>query len=122
MKKILIVDDEISIQKLMEAFLSENTDYKLTFAATAEEAIPLAQEISPDLLIVDMVLPNMSGLALYFELRAIESLSELPVIFMSGKILDEDHIAEQVKKDNVEFVVKPLDIKHLLDIIKRLID
>lgn len=81
---ILVVDDERHIRNLVRIILAERGGYRVTEAASADEALRILQErlLEPQLLLTDIVMPGMSGLAL--AARAHQLRPSLPVIFMTG--------------------------------------
>lgn len=81
---ILVVDDEQNIRNLVRVILAERGGYRVTEAASGDEALRVLQErlLEPQLLLTDIVMPGMSGLAL--AARAHHLRPSLPVIFMTG--------------------------------------
>lgn len=78
---ILVVDDEETVRKFVRKVL-ERAGYPLLAASSGEEALRTLQTATPDVLLIDIVMPGMSGLAL--AARAHQLLPTVPVIFMSG--------------------------------------
>ena len=79
---ILVCDDEASLRELVRAVLGP--DYRFVEAADGKEALALAQDVDPDLIVLDLMLPIMSGIAVLEELRRDERLAEVPVIVMTA--------------------------------------
>jgi len=77
MKTVLVADDEVSIRKLYQRELSRE-GYSVLFAANAQEAIQMARENSPDLVILDIRMPGMDGIEAMG--RILEERNELPVV------------------------------------------
>ena len=69
MKKILVVDDEVGIRETLKALLK--TDYAVVLASNGEEGVRHFQESSPDLVLLDLSMPKMDGMAALKKLRAI---------------------------------------------------
>jgi len=88
-KTILIVDDDPAIQQLISAYINDFTDYKAIVAEDGEAALDIIIENSPDLIIIDMLMPRIGGIALYSDFRKLEQSKNTPVIFMSGALTDE---------------------------------
>lgn len=89
-KKILIVDDSAVIRKSIEMALAE-TGYGLISAATGEAALRLAQEQTPDLILLDVMLPDTTGLKVCKTIRAdFEALKSVPIIMLSAKDAEID--------------------------------
>jgi CheY-like chemotaxis protein len=82
-RKILVVDDEADSRALLKSAL-EGRDFKVVVAARAEEALETAAREKPDLILSDVVMPYMSGLALCRRLKADRRTSAVPIVLMSG--------------------------------------
>ncbi len=81
--KILAVDDERTTLKLIEQALSP-LGFQLLLASRGEEALTLAKEEGPDLVIIDLMLPDIEGGEVIRRLRELPSTAETPVIILSG--------------------------------------
>ncbi len=79
---ILVCDDEPSLRELVRAVLGPR--YRFAEAADGKAALALAQEIAPDLVVLDLMLPIMSGIDVLEELRRDERLAEVPVIVITA--------------------------------------
>lgn len=90
-EKILIVDDEEDILNLLEKKLMKE-DYEVLKAATAQDALQKAQKSSPQLILMDIALPDMEGPAAVRLLSENPSTQDIPVIFLSGIITREDQL------------------------------
>ena len=92
---ILLIEDDPLLAELMGLSITF-AKFKLLSANTAEEALPIATEQSPDLILLDIILPGMSGLEFLAIIKENAALSKIPVIILSN-LKDEDHIAEGKK-------------------------
>ena len=114
MAKIVIVDDEIAILESLELILASAGYETLTFdsAQSASEALRNLENQIPDLIISDIVMPKMSGLALVNELRDGPKFSDIPIILISASITPakEDEISAMRL---VTFLRKPFKIDDL---------
>jgi CheY-like chemotaxis protein len=81
-KTILIADDEPTLRELVRASLDGN--YQFAEASDGIVALQLAREITPDVIILDLMLPRLSGLDVLEELRADERLQHIPVLVMTA--------------------------------------
>lgn len=82
-KKVLTVDDDPDIIAFVKTVLEEN-GYTPLIARNGEVGLDLARKEKPDLVILDVLMPKQSGIRMYRELRADESLKDTPVIILSG--------------------------------------
>lgn len=106
---ILIVDDEPQIRKLLEINL-ENSDYKVLQAETAKEGIRIAASHPPDLILLDLGLPDKDGLSVILELRL---WYNRPIIVLSA-FDDEEHIVQALDNGANDYLTKPFRTPELL--------
>ena len=116
-KKILIVDDEVGIVDEIKDFLTEE-GYQIETADTAKGGIVLIESFKPDLMIVDMKLPDDLGIVVLKACR--EKLPDTKTIVVTGyvdqKIMDQ---AEELRRDL--FLQKPFDLMKLIEEIEKLL-
>lgn len=87
-RKILVVDDETKIVNAIKAYL-ENSDYVIFTAFDGEQALKLFDEVNPDLVILDLMLPKISGEVIC---QTIRKKSRIPIIMLTAKIQENDII------------------------------
>jgi CheY-like chemotaxis protein len=112
---ILICDDERDLRELMR--LSLEPDYDFAEAATAREAIELAGQLRPDLVLLDTMLPGVNGLTVISRLRAQPDLAETPVVVVSAYATDHDRAAA-FEAGATKFVKKPFDPEGLRSLVE----
>ena len=117
--KILVVDDEPEIVKILKIFLTKK-GFEVIAAFGGEEAAELLRsDINVDLMVLDMKMPNVSGISVLKEMKSLNK--QWPVIVLSGSIDMKKH-EEELKNlgiDQIEYFVKPLDLYLLLEAIKK---
>lgn len=109
-KKILVVDDEPSILELIEYNLESN-DYQVTTAKDGQEAFDKVSGQTFDLMLLDQMLPKMSGIEVLKKMRKSDNLT--PVIFLTA-VDSEDNKIEGLISGADDYVTKPFSIKELL--------
>lgn len=114
-KKILIADDDPVIIKLLQVNL-EMEGYDVITAEDGEQAVRKAKSRRPDLVILDIMMPNMDGWAARQALSQVSNLKDVPVIFLSARAQQAD-IQKGYDADVAEYVTKPFDPMELLEII-----
>ena len=87
-KKILLVDDTPAILQILVGVL--RADYDLATAIDGSQGLELAKKIMPDLIILDVIMPGMSGYDVLKALKADEATKPIPVVLLSGKSSDAD--------------------------------
>ena len=122
MKKILLVDDEAGIRNSISRFIRRKSSYKLITAEDGETALDKIRNDSPDLIVLDVMMPGMDGLSLLYELKKSENLKDIPVILISGKVTDEDAIKTCLDFGAVDYLVKPFEESKLLEIINSILE
>lgn len=111
--KILIVDDEVQLRKLLTLTL-EGSGYKVVEARTGQEAVSFAATHRPELIILDLGLPDIRGQE---ALRLIREWSEIPVIILSVQD-DSETIVESLTAGADDYMTKPFDANELLARVK----
>jgi CheY-like chemotaxis protein len=117
MKKILIVDDNQQNLYFLEIMLLSN-NYGILKAVNGKEALELAHEDPPDLVITDILMPVMDGFSLCRELKNDDLLRHIPVIFYTATYTDpkDEEFALSLGADR--FLVKPMDPSEMLKAIR----
>ncbi|HEY5577061.1 MAG TPA: response regulator [Deferrimonas sp.] len=118
-KKLLLAEDSLTIRKVFELALSRS-DIAITAVDNGEDAVRLAAEISPDLVIADITLPGKNGFAVSAELRAMEKTEKIPVLILSGTLVPLDEA--RLKASGARGVLfKPFESRELVESIERLL-
>ena len=107
--KILVVDDEPQIRRVMRVILSSQ-GYQIAEARSGEEALNKFREVLPDLVLLDLTMPGMGGLE---ACRAIRAGSEVPVIILTIRNTEDDKV-EALDAGADDYVTKPFSMKELL--------
>ena len=110
MERILIVDDEKNYLVVLQALLADN-GYEMLTAQNGSQALALAAEEEPDLVITDMRMPQMSGLDLIQRLKA--RFNEMPIIVMTAYGTVENAV-EAMKSGATDYITKPFENTELL--------
>ncbi len=120
MAHILIAEDERDIRELLTITLAVMGEHQVTPASDGEEAVRLAQEVMPDMILLDMRMPKMDGLQACRALKAIPGVSSIPVVILSGRGLD-DEVQAGLDSGAVSYIVKPFAPDELLAEINNLL-
>jgi DNA-binding response OmpR family regulator len=114
--KILVVDDVSAIRQMMSALLG-NAGYQVLTAATVEEAVKLADQSAPDLMVIDVRMGDHNGLQIAVRERA--RGRTVPIIVMSGH--NDPVLVAEAGRLGAMFLLKPFDPDHLLSHIESLL-
>jgi CheY-like chemotaxis protein len=117
--RILVADDSVTIQKVVELTFSKE-DFVLEQARSGEEAIRKAKETRPDLVLLDLVMPDMSGYDVCAALRTDPALRSVPIILLAGTFESFDHQRAAQAGAN-DFVTKPFESQVLVGKVKQLL-
>jgi len=108
LSKILYVEDDLDIQVVAQMALETVGGYTLAVCSSGQEAIEKAPDFEPDMILLDVMMPQMDGPETFSRLRAIEQLQATPVVFMTAKVMPSD--VERYKKlGALDVIAKPFD-------------
>lgn len=117
---ILVVDDSTTNVVLLEAILDEK-GYKIETALNAKEAYTLIEKNTPDLILLDLLMPKISGFDFLQEIRKNEITKITPVIVVSA-LTDEENIDKIMGMGAIDFVKKPIDLQYLVDKVEAVLE
>ncbi len=118
--KVLLVDDEDDIRKIGRLSLEAVGKFQTLLASSAAEALTLAASERPDVILMDMMMPGMDGLAALAELQKDSALKTIPVVFMTAKVQRSD-VAHYLAVGAIGVIQKPFDPMTLSDELRRLV-
>lgn len=119
--KVLIVDDEADIRRIGELSLQSVGGWDVLLAENGAEGMETARAQKPDLILMDMMMPEMDGLTVLRKIRKDPELEAMPVIFMTAKV-QRDEVARYVEAGALGVVHKPFDPMTLPDEIRRILN
>lgn len=113
-KRILVVDDEPHIVNLIKLTLADKYDVHEAYSGT--QAISMVSDVKPDLIVLDLMMPNLDGFATCQQLRKIKQTRQTPILILSAK----SQIVDKFKSINSgadDYMVKPFEPS---DLVKRI--
>jgi CheY-like chemotaxis protein len=119
-KKILIVDDEPHMIELVKAILS-GEGYDVTTASDGKEGLKILEKLKPDLVILDMMMPGMSGREVCEKIRANPKTKGLKVVFLTVARFSEVGKQELDKMNVSDYITKPFENADLVKRVKKII-
>jgi two-component system alkaline phosphatase synthesis response regulator PhoP/two-component system response regulator VicR len=119
MPRILAVDDEPNIVRLIQVNL-ERHGYQVETANNGAQALAKIRENRPDLLVSDVMMPEMDGFELLSSIRRDPALSDLPVIMLTAKAQDAN-VMEGYSRGADMYLTKPFNPAELLQFVKRIL-
>lgn len=116
---ILIVDDEPNLRDSVRSIL-EASGYRASSACCGEEGLKKADEEHPDLILLDVVMPDINGLEVLHRLRNNPKTESIPVVMLSVKG-DTDFLFKAERLRATDYIIKPFDSQELLKLVGRYI-
>jgi len=120
MKKILVVDDDLEIVALLKKRL-ETQGFSVITAFDGEEGIKKVYGEKPDLILLDIVMPNKDGFTMFNQLKNDDSTRRTPIILLTAKG-ETSFLLEAQRFGAMEYFIKPCDWDSLLKCIKKYLD
>lgn len=115
-KKVLVIDDEEELLRLLKVRL-ENAGYSVSVANNGKSGIERAKETLPNVILLDLMMPEMDGFQVCKELKSDKKTSDIPIVALTA--LGEEESAKKALKLGVKtYVVKPFDSEMLLSALQ----
>lgn len=120
-KTVLVVEDEPDIRTMLRTFLRRE-GCKVVEAADGEQGVSAARRERPDLILMDLQLPHLDGIAAARLIRETEGLADVPIIAMSAygeKAMNFILETGELGEDYTEYITKPINMEELKDLLER---
>ena len=115
---VLVVEDDASNREVMTSTLVEFGHYRVATVGDGDHALDAVESHSPDVVLLDLILPQRNGLDILRDLRADPRFRQLPVVAVTADV--RPSISEEARALGCrEFVAKPFSLDHLLDSVAR---
>ncbi len=118
-KRILVVDDETSITRLLKLNLEQTGDYLVRTENSSLAALASAEEFRPDLVFLDVMMPDLDGGDLAGRLRANPSSKDVPIVFLTATVTREEVRARHGLVGGLPFLAKPVNLHEVLGCLER---
>ena len=117
-KKILLVDDDVLYLEITEAMLQEK--YEVITAGSGKDAVLLlVKGFTPDLILLDIMMPKMDGWETFKTIRGLTLLNDIPIAFLTS-LTSTDDISQAQDIGAVDFIMKPFERNTLIDRIEKI--
>lgn len=117
LKTIVLVEDDPDIQEVAVMSLEDFGEFEVTPCSSGQEALDKAPLVSPDLILLDVMMPGMDGPTTLQRLRQMPETINIPVIFLTAKSQPHE-VAEYIKLGAIDVISKPFDPVELCEQIK----
>jgi len=116
-KKILIIDDERDFTNLLTSALELHEDYEVGVENNPGRALATARAFAPDIIVLDVVMPEIDGGEVHSRFKADPALKDIPVIFLTSMVLQNEIDASQGVIGGAFYVAKPVSASRLISVI-----
>ncbi len=113
-RKVLLVDDDPDLVEMMSKVLDDDGRFEVRVAANGFDAGMMVKEYRPDLIVLDVMLPDINGKEVCQRVRADNTLEDVRIICISGMI-EDDKISELKAAGADDFMHKPFDVEELIE-------
>lgn len=113
-KRILVVDDEASITRLLKLNLEATDRYLVGTENDPKAALAAAEQFQPDLILLDVLMPDQDGGQLASQLQASPKLKGIPIVFLTAAATKKEIYARGGKVGGLPFLAKPVDLTEVL--------
>ncbi len=114
-KRILLIDDEPSFTRMLKLNLEETGAYEVREENRGKFGLAAARQFKPDLILLDIIMPDMSGGEVAFEIEADRTTKDTPIVFLTAALKKED----EGMIGGRAFIAKPVTVKEVIDCIER---
>lgn len=118
-KQILVVDDEAPIRLLVQMNL-KRAGYEVTTASNGREALEAVRAHHPDLIVTDVMMPEVDGFEVLRSLKADEATSSIPIVMLTAKVEDAD-VMQGWQSGADLYLTKPFNLRELLVFVERIL-
>jgi excisionase family DNA binding protein len=120
-RKVLLVDDDVELVEVMTKFLEEDGRFDVKIATTGFDAGMLVKEYRPDMIVLDVMLPDINGKEVCQRVRADSTMEDVRILCISGMI-EDDKIQDLRLAGADDFMHKPFDAEQLIERMCKMLD
>lgn len=113
-KSILVIEDDANIGAFLVAAITQETPWMAFLVTQSDHALQVLEDVKPDLILLDYMIPHMNGLDLYDYLHAHKPLMDIPVVMISA-----NPPRDEIKRRHIIALQKPFELDTLLDTINK---
>ena len=120
-KRVLVVDDEVSITRLLKLNLEKTGKYTVQTINSSEEALKAALEFHPDIIMLDVIMPGLDGGYLASVIREHPALKTVPIVFLTAAETKQEVAARHGVTGGMPMLAKPVDLAEVMACLDRLL-
>jgi len=118
-KRILLVDDEVTITRTLKLYLEGTGAYEVRTENRGSAALQAARGFKPDLILLDVAMPDMDGGDVAAEIRSDEELKKTPIVFLTALVKKQEVVATGGDIGGFPYIAKPLEPEKIIEVIER---
>jgi len=118
-KRILVVDDDVHATRMIKLALERTGRYVVRELNEPIQALWVAREFRPDLIMLDVCMPGKEGMELAFQIRGDEEFQKIPIVFLTSLISEREAIGDATTTGGFHFVAKPARLNRVITCIER---
>ncbi|MCK4993452.1 MAG: response regulator [Candidatus Omnitrophica bacterium] len=118
-RKILIIDDEVGFMDIVKINLERTGNYIVRTESDGTKGVAAAKEFQPDLILMDIIMPDISGDEIAILLQKEEDTKNIPVVFLTAVVKKEEEISRGGIIGGKTFIAKPTTVEALIKVIER---
>ncbi len=118
-KRVLVVDDEADFTRIVKLNLDRIQKYEVRVETAGDKALAAAREFKPDVILMDIIMPDVSGNELADQIQLDPELRDIPIVFVTAVLSREE--APKIGGNRIgkhRFLAKPVQLKELVDCIE----
>lgn len=117
-KRILVIDDEAGITRTVKVNLERTGNYIVGTENDARHALAAAREFQPDLILLDVMMPDADGGEVAGEIHADLALENVPIVFLTAIVSNRETAGQPIESGGQTFIAKPVDLRELIECIE----
>jgi CheY-like chemotaxis protein len=118
-KRVLIVDDEPGFTRLLKLNLHHTGRYTAEVVNDATEAVQIAERFTPDIVLLDLMMPGLDGSEVADRLHAVPRFRNVPIIFLTAAVKKQEVAEGGGMRGGIPFVAKPIEFQEVLHHIEK---
>ncbi len=118
-KRILVIDDEPSITRLLKINLEDTGRYVVAVENKGAHALEAARQFHPDAILLDVMLPDADGGDIASQLQESTALSHVPIVFLTAAVTKDEVRSHKGKIGGLPFLAKPVDMPEVLGCLRQ---
>lgn len=118
-RRLLVVDDEAAIRIILKASLELTAKWAISVAASGQEGMSMAKAEQPDAILLDVMMPNIDGITLFYQLKEQPTTQHIPVIFLTAQAREVER--KQLEALGVGVILKPFEPEKIANQIRGLL-